>query len=213
MRITLVYDNDLSTDGLKNDWGLSLLIEREGVPRMLFDTGANGRTLLFNLARLDISPRSIQDVFLSHSHWDHTGGLADLFEKNPDFNLYMPPDFIPPIEMKKVRKLTEPVHIHDGFYSTGWIGNVEQSLLIRTDRGIVVLTGCSHCGVENILEEASRLGDVYGLIGGLHGFRDFSVLKDLAMICACHCTDHKSEIKSLFPEKWIDGGAGRVIAL
>ena len=51
------------------------------------------------------------------------------------------------------------------------------------------------------------------LIGGLHGFREFDKIKDLGLICPTHCTQHKSEIQSLYPEKFTEGGVGRIIEI
>ena len=76
-----------------------------------------------------------------------------------------------------------------------------------------MIAGCSHSGVGNILNAASKFGNVYALIGGLHGFREFGLLKDLDLVCATHCTQFKSEIKKLYPEKYIEGGAGKVIVV
>jgi len=39
------------------------------------------------------------------------------------------------------------------------------------------------------------------------------LLKDLDLVCATHCTQFKSEIKNLYPQKYIEGGAGKVIQL
>jgi 7,8-dihydropterin-6-yl-methyl-4-(beta-D-ribofuranosyl)aminobenzene 5'-phosphate synthase len=66
--------------------------------------------------------------------------------------------------------------------------------------------------MEHILQIASQFGRVYGIIGGLHGTRPES-LKDLDLICPTHCTQHKAEIKSFYPGKYIEGGAGRVIEI
>jgi hypothetical protein len=66
--------------------------------------------------------------------------------------------------------------------------------------------GCSHSGVGVILDAASCHGEVYGIIGGLHGFRDFHRLDGLSLICPCHCTQHKSELRSLFPEQYVACG-------
>ena len=64
--------------------------------------------------------------------------------------------------------------------------------------------------MEHILKTASQFGKVHGIIGGLHATKPGS-LKDLDLICPTHCTQYKSEIKSLYPEKYIEGGAGRII--
>ena len=101
--------------------------------------------------------------------------------------------------------------IHENIFSTGELRGIEQSLVVRTGKGLVVIVGCSHPGVKSILNAASQFGRVYALIGGLHGFREFDRLRDLKLICPCHCTQFKSEIRSLYPNKCVEGGAGKVI--
>ncbi|MEA3311015.1 MAG: MBL fold metallo-hydrolase, partial [candidate division WOR-3 bacterium] len=112
---------------------------------------------------------------------------------------------------KETVTIKGPMQIHENVFSTGELKGIEQSMAIKTEEGIVVIDGCSHPGVGTILEAASRFGKVYALVGGLHGFNKFDLLKGLKYVCACHCTMHKSEIKNLYPEKWLDGGAGRVL--
>jgi len=52
---------------------------------------------------------------------------------------------------------------------------------------------------------------VHAIIGGFHGFRNFDLFKNLDVICPTHCTVHKAKIKRLYPEKYIEGGVGRVL--
>jgi 7,8-dihydropterin-6-yl-methyl-4-(beta-D-ribofuranosyl)aminobenzene 5'-phosphate synthase len=78
---------------------------------------------------------------------------------------------------------------------------------------MVVLTGCSHPGVSEILGAASRFGEIYGIVGGLHGFSDFDQLEPLSLICPCHCTQYKSELRYLFPERYVACGAGLELEL
>ena len=68
MKVTLIYDNDVYKKGLKANWGFSCLVEVEGAPKILFDTGADGYTLLSNMDALNIDPLSIDEVFISHYH-------------------------------------------------------------------------------------------------------------------------------------------------
>jgi 7,8-dihydropterin-6-yl-methyl-4-(beta-D-ribofuranosyl)aminobenzene 5'-phosphate synthase len=83
---------------------------------------------------------------------------------------------------------------------------------IKTDRGIVLIVGCSHPRMENILKTASQFGKIYGIIGGLHETKP-EFLKDLKLICATHCTQYKKEIKQLYPNVYIEGGAGKIIEI
>jgi len=75
----------------------------------------------------------------------------------------------------------------------------------------VVVCGCSHPGVGNILKAASQFGPVSALVGGLHGFQEFDLLAGLNLVCPCHCTQHKLEIMTRYPKTAVSGGAGKVL--
>jgi len=213
MRITIVYDNEVKRSGLKADWGFSCLIEAQDAPKILFDTGASGSILLHNMRELELAPSAIDIVVISHSHWDHFGGLQDFMEANRDAELYLPQSFDQEISARNVTKVKEPLKICHNIFSTGELDGIEQSLAISTNKGILVVAGCSHPGVGNILDAASRFGKVYGIIGGFHGFADFGRLSPLPLICPCHCTQYKSEIKHLYTTQCVDCGAGVMIEL
>ena len=80
MQITTIYDNTALDPNLASAWGFACLVGGD----LLFDTGGNGRKLLFNMEQLGIDPAGIQTVVLSRAHGDHTGGLADA-KGNPDY--------------------------------------------------------------------------------------------------------------------------------
>jgi 7,8-dihydropterin-6-yl-methyl-4-(beta-D-ribofuranosyl)aminobenzene 5'-phosphate synthase len=213
MRITIIYDNYSGKRGLKADWGFSALIEVENAPPLLFDTGADGPTLLNNMKRLGIDPRRIGVIVISHSHGDHTGGLSDILRLNNDAEIYVPASIGARIPGRRVIPVSQPVQISEAVYSTGELKGMEQSLAVRTSRGIVVVVGCSHPGVGAILEAASYYGKIYGIIGGFHGFHEFNRLSGLTLICPCHCTQYKEELKNRFPANYIECGAGLELEL
>jgi len=213
MKITIVYDNEAYREDLKADWGFSCLVEAENAPRILFDTGANGATLLYNMEKLNIDPGSIDEVFISHAHGDHTGGLSDFLRANKRAKLYLPGSFAKAFGPREAVSVKEPLQIHDDVFSTGELKGMEQSLAVKTGKGVAVIVGCSHPGVRAILDAASRLGTVYALIGGLHGFKEFDLLRGLELICPCHCTQFRLEIEKLYPELYNSGGAGRILEL
>ncbi|MFC1485511.1 MBL fold metallo-hydrolase [Candidatus Latescibacterota bacterium] len=213
MRVSILYDNEVFMKSLTADWGFSCVVEKENAPRILFDTGANGSILLDNMKKMGIKPRSIAIVFLSHSHWDHTGGLSDFLDINSDMELFVPQDIIKYYEVKKQVSVKDPVEISENVFSTGTLLGIEQSLVIRMDENLLVITGCSHPGVENILKSASQFGNPSALLGGLHGFKKFELIRDLDFICATHCTQYKQQIQNLYPDKFTGGGAGRIIEL
>ena len=59
------------------EWGFAALVEADG-KRLLFDTGSEPDTVLRNAQTLGMDLAEVTDVVLSHSHGDHTGGLATL---------------------------------------------------------------------------------------------------------------------------------------
>jgi 7,8-dihydropterin-6-yl-methyl-4-(beta-D-ribofuranosyl)aminobenzene 5'-phosphate synthase len=59
------------------EWGYSALVEVDG-HKVLYDTGASADLVLQNARALHIDLSSVEDVILSHNHWDHVGGLMDL---------------------------------------------------------------------------------------------------------------------------------------
>jgi len=212
MKITIIYDNESRSENLKADWGFSCLIESYGI-KLLFDTGTSGTLLLENMRTLGINPASIDEVFLSHSHFDHIGGLSAILNENGRLRVYAPPQIRGISPAREIIYVDDAMELNENFYTTGLLEDMEQSLAIRTEKGLVVIVGCSHPGVGNILEAVKSYGTPYALIGGFHGFDDYDELKDLKYICPTHCTQHIPEIKSKYPDKYIQGGAGTVIEL
>ena len=205
MKITIVYDNTVFQKGLESDWGFSCLVETRD-RTILFDTGANGSILLGNMEKLGIDPLKIGDIFISHPHFDHIGGLSAFLNRNSNVTVYIPPSLRGVKSAEKVVTLDGPGEIYEDIYSTGELEKIEQSMAVRTEKGLVVVAGCSHPKMEDILGTISRFGKVYAIIGGLHDFSEFELFKDLGLICPTHCTRHIPEIRSLFPEKYSEGG-------
>ena len=212
-KITIVHDNCLNKQGLKIGWGFSALIETNHASPILFDTGNDGAALLYNMGQLGIAPEHIGTIVISHAHSDHTGGLAEILEVNKQATIYIPASIAGTMLGRKVVLVSQPLQISSDVLSIGELKNTEQSLAVKTDRGIVVVTGCSHPGVGAILDAASSHGKIYGIIGGLHGFRDFGRLDGLSLICPCHCTRYKEELEHRFPEQYLGCGAGLELAL
>jgi len=216
MKLTIVYDNDVYRKdiGLKSDWGFSCLIET-GEETILFDTGAKGRLLLYNMKKLDIDPSSINKIVISHEHWDHNGGLESLIAFVVDAELYRLGAKSPSgkIELTTVE---EPQNIATNVWTTGRLNGIpldEHSLVLEGKNGWHVLAGCSHPGVEKILGASRQFGNIVGLIGGLHGFDDFSILEDLEVVCPAHCTKHKKKIYEFFPKTSVECGVGKIIEI
>lgn len=212
MKFKIVYDNE-AIPGFGRGWGFACLIEAGG-RRILFDTGWDGNLLLSNLRRFGVGVKEVNTVVVSHAHWDHLGGLPCL----RGLQLYVPRSFSRPLKEElasrfELHEVRGPQEICEGVWTTGELGGgiKEQSLVLKTGRGLVVVVGCSHPGVRNILSAASGLGKVFGVIGGMHGFRDYGALRGLKLVAPAHCTVHKERIAELFPDAYFEVRAGKEI--
>jgi 7,8-dihydropterin-6-yl-methyl-4-(beta-D-ribofuranosyl)aminobenzene 5'-phosphate synthase len=213
VKATILYDNEARRDDLVPDWGFAAFLEIEGAARILFDTGGSGAVLLGNMARLGLSPADVEDVFVSHAHFDHTGGLSAVLDANPGVRVFAPPSFRGVRRARELVHVSEPREIWPGVWSTGELGGIEQSLLVRTGGGVAVVAGCAHPGLEAILGVAARLDRPRAVVGGLHGFTDLDLLEGMEVICPSHCTQRKEEILARFPGRAVPGGVGLVLDL
>ncbi len=210
LKITIIYDNTVVEKHVKSDWGFAALIEYQN-HNILFDTGADGHILLHNMKLLGIDPKDIDMVFISHHHFDHTGGLAAFLHENPDVSVYVPQSLRGIRHAREVHHITEACEILPDIFSSGELNHIEQCLFIKTNKGIVIVSGCSHPGISNILAKAEELGHVHVLFGGLHGFDNFKLLHNIDFVCPTHCTKHIQKIAELYPNKYIKGGVGRIL--
>ena len=233
LTITIVFDNNPYDERLRTSWGFAALVERHN-QTLLFDTGGDGLILLENMRILGINTSRIQGVMLSHVHNDHTGGLIHLLESGARPTIYVFPRFGGNID-QETAKITEVVQVEagdsisQGMYTSGAMGGSirEQALVIRTSKGLVIVTGCAHPGIVQIVEKAKEMFDepVYLVMGGFHlgdksdrqlkgiitAFRDLGVHK----VAPCHCTGDKAiaRFKAEYGEDFIQAGVGSVIVV
>jgi 7,8-dihydropterin-6-yl-methyl-4-(beta-D-ribofuranosyl)aminobenzene 5'-phosphate synthase len=89
-QITIIAENRCALSrGLIAEHGFSVLIELDGC-KILFDAG-QGMAIRQNQALLGYDLSKIDGLVLSHGHFDHTGGLAYVLEKNPGIKIYLHP--------------------------------------------------------------------------------------------------------------------------
>jgi len=96
MKIVCVVDNQaVEETGLLTEHGLAFWIETDH-GNVLFDTGQSEKVLFQNLEGLNLSVHAINQLVLSHSHYDHTGGLAAVLQKNPNVTLHAHSNLLTP---------------------------------------------------------------------------------------------------------------------
>lgn len=210
--LTDVYDNRALRSGLKANWGFGCLVEGYE-STILFDTGANGRILLPNMTALDIDPQDIDIVVLSHEHSDHTGGLITLLARNAELTVYCPATFSSSFTSTVERtgatvvRVDDPVSVCPGVTVMEPMdgGSIHESgLLLETAYGPVMLTGCAHPGIVEMVEAATTLAGrpLLAVLGGFHLYQKsdrqvdavIASLKELGVrYCGCsHCTGDRA---------------------
>jgi 7,8-dihydropterin-6-yl-methyl-4-(beta-D-ribofuranosyl)aminobenzene 5'-phosphate synthase len=186
IEITILYDNYTLTEGCQADWGFSCLIT--GTEKnILFDAGTYGNILLGNIDKLGVSAQDANLVVISHNHGDHTGdwqtigGVFSFLGRNSDVTLYLPPS-VPSGPIRNVEAtgastqiVNEPIQLCECVHLTGPMGStIEQSMVLDTPKGLVVITGCAHPGIIQIIQKAKQMLDknVYFVLGGFHLLND-----------------------------------------
>jgi len=86
MKLTALIENKAPAN-LVGEHGLAIHIEFNG-KQYLLDTGASNE-YLNNADKLSIDLKNIDTAFLSHSHYDHSGGYVGLFSNNSKAKVYL----------------------------------------------------------------------------------------------------------------------------
>jgi 7,8-dihydropterin-6-yl-methyl-4-(beta-D-ribofuranosyl)aminobenzene 5'-phosphate synthase len=234
LTITVVYDNNSYQAGLAASWGFACVIKGPE-KTILFDTGGDSAVLLNNMQQLGIDPKEIDVVVLSHIHGDHVGGINGFLKANSKVAVFLPATF--PLGFKQSLKrsgvktidVNDAVRICESVYSTGVMGAwiKEQALMVATDKGMVVITGCAHPGIVNILRTAKDIlkDNIYLAMGGFHlgamskpkleeiiaAFRTLGVQK----VGPCHCSGDSARrmFKQEYGNGYMNVGVGRRIEL
>ncbi|NDV27424.1 MBL fold metallo-hydrolase [Desulfovibrio sp. JC010] len=260
MQLTVLMDNNTIIDRyLLGEPGLSFHIATKQ-KNILFDAGYSD-AFIHNASRMGIDLLKLDSIVLSHSHMDHSWGLAPLFRlfteamieglgtpkpeftAHPDVFLSRTVDGLPEIgsflteasvaNFCSMQLSKTPVRTTDRLVFLGEIprsnnfenlapmGKIRTSdgiadcyiqddsaMAYRTDEGLVIITGCSHAGICNIIEHAREIcGEerIKDVIGGFHllnppeeqmeGTLEYFSRLNAERVFACHCTDLKSKIK------------------
>jgi 7,8-dihydropterin-6-yl-methyl-4-(beta-D-ribofuranosyl)aminobenzene 5'-phosphate synthase len=234
-KITTLVDNDVWKGGLASSWGLSLYVEihsGEKQHRILMDTSGSSDVLSKNVKKLEVDLSDVEAVFISHWHMDHCGALSHVLpllrQQTP---VYVPSEN--PSGIRTIREAegtpvvcADPVSLMAGVMSTGeMIGGVrEHSLVINIrDKGLVVLAGCSHPGIVNIVKRAqqvSGVSKVYAVIGGFHisSKREGAYVAEslqkigVRLVSPCHCTgsNARNAIADIMKDRCQKNGSGKV---
>jgi 7,8-dihydropterin-6-yl-methyl-4-(beta-D-ribofuranosyl)aminobenzene 5'-phosphate synthase len=103
LKLTAVVDNRSQREDLLAEHGLAFFVEADD-SRILFDT-AQGNALCRNAREIGVPLDHLDGIVLSHGHYDHTGGLAEMLERSPAASVFLHPAALEP---KYVRDPSPP---------------------------------------------------------------------------------------------------------
>ena len=274
--ITTLIENMPDEEGkLIAEHGLSLYIEFDG-KRILFDTGQTG-DFVKNATDLRINLESLDDIIISHGHYDHSGGVMTLLsEMQHTVPFYVGEGFFAPkykhlsdgtyryngnpfteqelVERKvdlhvvteDVTELTEKILLFKNFPGvSGFEKRNEKFVLpdgagytvdafqeeialgLRTGKGLVLIVGCSHVGICNILQAVSeRVEDpIYAVLGGTHLMeadqmrleKTMEVFRGFGVQCVAvsHCTGEQgiALARETFKERFVLNNTGNTFVI
>ena len=235
IELTIIFDNISYSKQLQTQWGYSCLIETAN-DTILFDTGSDAKILLSNMSQLQVDPNSINSIFISHNHYDHLDGLAEFLRINPNVTVYIPHSFDRKIENQIVKTGADVIRIKSAreiainVYSLGQLrlSVAEQSIALLTSKGLVLITGCAHPGIINIIKKAQSIfpdEQIYLAIGGFHLKNDnneiinqtIRTIYDLNVshVAPSHCTgdDAIKEFENVYQNNCIKSGVGKKIII
>ena len=238
--------------------GISLLIDiysNQVYKRILLDVSQEGKPILRNMDIMGIKPESIDAIFLTHCHYDHTKGLVEMLKAigkeipvigHPGIfrDNYVLDPFLKNIgitEENGIKAIKEAggqlfltkdtFEIMPGVFSTGEVENStnfetrgisaynledghlkadnmidDLSIVVNVkDKGLVIITGCSHAGIINIIKHARKITGIEkiaAVIGGFHLIEaaDERIEKtvdaldrmDIDLVVPGHCTGLKA---------------------
>jgi 7,8-dihydropterin-6-yl-methyl-4-(beta-D-ribofuranosyl)aminobenzene 5'-phosphate synthase len=240
--------------GLLGEWGFAAYINDY---RTLLDTGLSGTALLNNMRALGVDPDEPDVLVLSHRHIDHTGGLRALLDaRSRPLTVIAHADFLAGarisdanlareyLESRGARLvlIREPYRVAEGLWVSGEIprrwgpshvpaGDVvpdDMALYARRPRGLVVITGCGHAGVENVVEYGLQLSGadrLYAIVGGLHlvglpeervrEVAEYLRRRSPGLVVGAHCTGPEglAALQSALPGAVRPGGVGVTVEL
>jgi 7,8-dihydropterin-6-yl-methyl-4-(beta-D-ribofuranosyl)aminobenzene 5'-phosphate synthase len=239
--VTTLVDNQTARPDLSSVHGLSLYIEVQFPGRsdaVLFDTSGSAQVFRHNLKALNLDFSNLRALVISHFHHDHFGALAPALEliRHSDLVAFLPAhhDAIEETLSKaKVRRqiAEESRLIRSGVATTGAFGPKtlkEQGIVINVEsNGLVLLTGCSHPKVGQMIRAAKKVfpgRPLQAIIGGFHlktekegqAMGELFMKEGTRLVSPCHCTskEAKAGIRSVVGEAvYRENGAGTTFEL
>jgi 7,8-dihydropterin-6-yl-methyl-4-(beta-D-ribofuranosyl)aminobenzene 5'-phosphate synthase len=236
-KITVIYDNRVADKTLKEGFGFSCLVEWDR-EKILFDTGGDKAAFLRNITKLGIKLDGITKIIFSHHHWDHTAGMTEILgTMKAGIPVYIPSIFSAKVENQipkglqvvKVEEFQKIAGSITSFVLEGrdWCWSIhEQFLVLDTEKGLVIITGCAHPGIVRIIETAKahfKNKNVHLVMGGFHLHHSFACTSakvvtrfqqlQVEKVAPCHCAGDTNiaQFEAAYRKNFIRVGTGTIL--
>ena len=234
IRLVMLYNNVGNNGTYKKRWGLSVWIEKNS-EAVLFDVGWKPNALWHNIERSGVDVQKLSKIVISHTHRDHIYGLESVLNK---LN-YRPDVYVPSADLEELKRqypkaklngVSSPVPISEYLTSLGEMSGYtakgeisEHSVLITQSDAMILLTGCAHAGIVDIVKRAIELypdKKMCLVSGGFHLLEhsNSEILKiseelkvlNVERIAPSHCTGELATqiLQEQWKERYIDFGLG-----
>ena len=234
MKIQIIVNGSTKWQRFIKRWGLAILIGED----ILFDTFGEPKFFINQIKKKQIEINKLKHIVLSHEHWDHITGLWPILEINPQVTVYLgkhfSADFKKKIQATKATmvEIDKSVQIKENIFTTPEFYSFyngaplyESSLVIKTLKGLILLTGCAHPGLEKMIDSVLKQfnQNIYMLIGGFHlnESYDYEIKKviqylhqkGVQKIMPLHCTGKLAEqlMSRSFEDNFINGGINNAV--
>jgi 7,8-dihydropterin-6-yl-methyl-4-(beta-D-ribofuranosyl)aminobenzene 5'-phosphate synthase len=273
---TLVENSAGEHHQLQSEHGLSFHV-KAGDSTILFDTGASSK-FIHNAGRLSLDLKSIDQVLISHGHYDHSGGYKSFVDQgfNRDAKLLVRPGFF---NKKYGVRANHSEYLGNGFTQEELVGagisieiihdpvkevapgvfsvsgfdrtcpmeqlnqrfrverdgvevlddfSDEQVMVVKSEKGLVIVLGCSHPGLINILTTIKNRFEekIHAVVGGTHLVEanqerlektmDFLLDQEIPLIGISHCSggaEHLSYMKSRLGSRFFHNNTGTRVSV
>ena len=183
----------------------------------------------------DVDFSDVDEIIISHNHGDHTGGINTVLTQKKDIPVYIP--YPPDKRLEdntganggKVFSYANPFQLSEHVWTSGTMGDQirEQCLVIDHEKGLIVIVGCSHPGIAEMLASIKKNfnTDIYAVMGGFHLMNHTKsqiqgIIDDFNRMgvkkCGCtHCTGEKQiqQFREAYGDDFMEMGTGRRIEI